>query len=149
MCAKRLLAMGLVFAPLATLFSMIDAAVAQPRAFVCEFTSRHSGTLKPAYVQERGQGAGHGLSITFASVDLTKGTAQMVGNAGAAPVTVLANEGRMHFVEVTDAGNLSVTSVFVLSRSGEQLPAVHSRHMALLGASAVVSQYTGTCTPRF
>ena len=122
----------------------VASAVAQPKAIVCEFTSRHSANFDPRYQPNK---TGERLALTFASIDVAARSAQLIGNAGAATVTLFASEGKLNFVEVTDGGNITMTSVFALVPSGDPMPAVHSRHMMMLGM-ALVSQFTGSCAPR-
>lgn len=127
------------------LAAMSEANAQAPKALVCDFTAQHVGALEPGYTRQKPTDK---LSFTFAALDALKSSAQIIGNAGAAQVIYLDRFPRIQFIEITDAGNIAVTSVFAFS-TDQPLPAVHSRHMSFGGKSAVVSQYVGTCTPRF
>lgn len=131
----------------AILIMTADALGAAPSALVCQFTPRHTANLDPSY---RATSSSERLSFTFAAINRTALTAQMVGNAGAANVHLVEGRGVLHFLELTDTGNLTTTSVFESeAKPGAPIPAVHSRHMTLFGNMPIVSQYTGSCDPKF
>lgn len=84
-------------------------------------------------------------AIVFDSVDLKKGTARMLGNAGAVDVIVITTAAGLTFIEKTVGGWMTMMTVFSspLSNDGEFVCA-YSRHTAL-GSTSVSSQYHGTC----
>lgn len=49
-----------------------------------------------------------------------------------------------HFIEVTVAGFLNITTIYAGGDDAVERPAVHSRHVGIVG-QPVVAQYRGTC----
>jgi hypothetical protein len=122
------------------------AGAQTPRSLICSFRSVSVGELTQRYEAKK---PGEQFGFTLGAIDLASGKAEMIGNAGSAPVTTIGNDERLQFLEVTPAGNISTTSVFPKVGGGKDFPAVHSRHMLSFGSSAIVSQYAGTCSPRY
>ena len=94
-------------------------------------------TYKCEFKNNNGSGA---LSITFIEDDVTK-KAYMIGNAGTEEVFPVTTPMQKAFIEVTSAGNITVTTVF--TRKNIFGEAVHSRHMDVVGNAS--SQYFGNC----
>lgn len=93
--------------------------------YKCEFKNNNGGDT---------------LSITFIEDDVAK-KSYMTGNAGTEEVFPVATPIQKAFIEVTSAGNITVTTIFTSKKIfGE---AVHSRHMDVVGNAS--SQYFGTC----
>ena len=86
------------------------------------------------------------LLTTITGLDAKAGRATMVGNLGSVPLAFFSNGVRWVFVQITDTGNATVTSMLDPSTSGEAY-AVHSRHMWLLD-KGIISQWAGTCKVR-
>jgi len=86
------------------------------------------------------------LLTTFTGLNESDGSATMVGNAGSTPLVFFSDGLRWVFVELTQSGNVMVTSMMVPPASGETY-AVHSRHAWLLD-SGLISQWGGTCKVR-
>ena len=85
--------------------------------------------------------------LIYAAIDPNSRTAQLIGNIGAAKVTMIATATTWSFVEVTDAGNITVTQVFVWDEPGAAsgvYRAIHSRQSSIMGAIAA-SQHYGHC----
>lgn len=100
-------------------------------SFTCNFplTGSPSGVKKESKLFE----------LRFVSDDQTK-KAYLLGNNGSSEVTPFGNQGSgITFVEVTDSGNVMVTTI---TASGE---AVHSRN-GIISGKLIPSQYYGTCT---
>jgi hypothetical protein len=111
-----------------------------PKAFSCVMPKGVVMDSRGAFENDE-DGAG---AFLIAAIDVEKGTAQLVGRAGASDLTVINGPYNVTFLEVTPAGNTTLTSVFPKTVRENEYFAVHSRHMgAPLGA--VVSQYYGTC----
>jgi hypothetical protein len=55
--------------------------------------------------------------------------------------------GANHYIEAVTEGFLNVTTIYDLDPRLRAHPAVHSRHVGLLG-QPVVAQYHGFCKPR-
>lgn len=82
----------------------------------------------------------------FHSIDLKARTASMMGNMGSGPITVIPTSSGIHFIEVTDSGNVNFTTVFAgFAKPPKGFFAVHSRHFFASG-QARPSQYHGICT---
>ena len=83
--------------------------------------------------------------LQFDGIDLKDGKARMIGNQGASDVVVILTPRGITFLERTESGNLSVTTVFTdYARGTHDFVVVHSRHIGGLG-SPLPSQYHGTC----
>lgn len=84
------------------------------------------------------------LSFTIGNVDLEGQTAKLITPTGEGNLRVVRAINANHFLEVVNEGFLNVTTVFEEPVVAGQFPAVHSRHLGVLG-QPVVSQYTGVC----
>jgi hypothetical protein len=63
-------------------------------------------------------------------------------------VLVIAGDDTLSFVETTTAGNVVTTTLLMKQRTVDgKVPAVHSRHIGMMG-TGLVSQYTGGCIRR-
>ncbi len=84
--------------------------------------------------------------ITFSGFDAKKGEAMLIGNAGSDKVFYFPGDRKIMLVQITDAGNGSMTSISdpVSGRS----VAFHSRHMWLAGQPVVSHYYEGSCRKR-
>ena len=84
--------------------------------------------------------------LLFDNIDTGAGTARMLGNAGAETVQVLEGDYVFNFVEITPAGNLTITTVYKLNpdSADNALRAVQSRHVTVSGKGKP-SQYAGRC----
>jgi hypothetical protein len=114
-----------------------------PAAFVCEFaTGFFSAPESGRFVTSETHDT---LRLTFASIDPKRGTAQMIGNAGAADVMLVVGLNAVHFVEITGAGNVTLTTVDdTTTHPNGRFFAAHSRHIASL-TELLVSQDFGSC----
>jgi hypothetical protein len=87
--------------------------------------------------------------FTFDAIDLKKGTARFIANAGAGDVIVLTSAAGIVFIEQTGQGNYSFTTVYSQKADDmefrETFYAVHSRHMNLFLSTPLSSQYYGKC----
>jgi hypothetical protein len=90
--------------------------------------------------------------MIFDTIDRKGGTALLIGNVGTVEVKVISTDKALHFVEVSPAGNLNVTTVFATRPEGvgyDEFVYVMSRHqdIGLPGELAVLipSQYHGKC----
>jgi hypothetical protein len=137
---KRLLAVC-VAAALAT--PAAAASDAWKGTLVCTFPGGISA------VQEEGvfkQSPAAALAFEVGSIDLDTQMASIVAKEGAAPepLRIVRALNANHFIEVLMEGFLSLTTIYDPDGKTGLYPAVHSRHVGLLG-QAVVAQYTGTC----
>lgn len=86
-----------------------------------------------------------GFELIFDQVDLKKGTARLIGNAGSEDVTVFSGSESITFIERTGTGNLQVTAIYMAQERDRRFKAVHSRHTAILGGIPIASQMYGAC----
>jgi hypothetical protein len=85
--------------------------------------------------------------LVFDQIDITKKTARLIGNVGVAQVQVIEGTQLIHLVEITNSGNLNLTSIFFTDKSklSGAFPVVHSRHLKTSPSSPLPSQYIGLC----
>lgn len=85
--------------------------------------------------------------LVFDQIDTSKKTARLIGNIGAAQVQVIDGGEVIHLAEITNSGNLNLTSIFFTdkSKTSGSFPVVHSRHLKTSFASPLPSQYIGLC----
>ncbi|MGD9669712.1 MAG: hypothetical protein AB7U75_11720 [Hyphomicrobiaceae bacterium] len=89
------------------------------------------------------------LTFEIVDVDLEAQSARLLtsdGN-GAGTLRVVRALNANHFLEVVNEGFLNLTTVYELDASRGTYPAVHSRHLGILG-QPVFAQYSGQCKPR-
>jgi hypothetical protein len=115
----------------------------QAKSLQCEFGEGYAVSWKSGKPQF--ESGSMGTVTTFDSIDLKKGTARVIANAGAGDVIVIPTASGLNFMEKTDSGNLVFTTVFYHYASPDipRYVAVTSRHMDMFGPFP--SQYHGTC----
>ncbi|MEP3113017.1 hypothetical protein [Nisaea sp.] len=116
-----------------------------PNALICEIAS---GTEAAVRETEHQPVEPKAMSFVIAAIDYAQGTAQLIGAAGAVPLALIKGNSSVSFVEVTNYGNVTLTTVFPDPNSKTEFSVVHSRHMAGF-AGAVVSQWLGHCQGRW
>ncbi|MGD9784971.1 MAG: hypothetical protein AB7E80_10225 [Hyphomicrobiaceae bacterium] len=86
------------------------------------------------------------LQLEIADIDLEAQTARLKSatGAGAGALRVVRALNANHFLEVLNEGFLTLTTVYDLDPAIKAYPAVHSRHLGLLG-QPIVAQYSGFC----
>ena len=84
--------------------------------------------------------------LIFDQIDSTKNTARLVGSLGAQTVEMISGADLIHLIELTNAGNMNITTIFGTSKilSKKTFPVVHSRHI-MLSSGPFPSQYLGLC----
>ena len=84
--------------------------------------------------------------LIFDQIDINKKTARLIGNAGVAQVQALEGDESIHLVEITNSGNLNMTTIFLTDKNKSIgiFPVVHSRHIKI-ASSPLPSQYVGLC----
>lgn len=89
------------------------------------------------------------LAFDIEAIDLDGQTARLsvsgkpVGN----PLRVVRALNANHFLEVAQEGFLNVTTIYDLDPATGSHPAIHSRHLGLLG-QPIFAQYAGFCTAK-
>jgi len=122
------------------LFALAPAA-AEPAAFVCTF---QQGT---AHAYEMGQFAAEKvapLSFGISAVNVAAQTAEVRTERGTAALRLVRAVNATHFLEVVTEGYLNITTIYDKDEASGKYPAVHSRHLGILG-QPVVTQYQGFC----
>ncbi len=86
-------------------------------------------------------------SATYDDINVTKGTARIIGNIGASDLTVWLEHtwGSLWMLERAPSGNVVVTTIFPMYAEGtHDLVALESRH-SMAGQSALGEESYGTC----
>jgi len=87
------------------------------------------------------------LAFNIADIDLERQEAVLqTGSGGQGHLKIVRAVNANHFLEVVNEGFLNITTVYDIDPQRKAHPAVHSRHLGLLG-EPVVAQYYGFCTP--
>ena len=116
---------------------------AGPARLVCTFSngtsvSYEAGTFatKPAAP----------LSFDITKIDLDGQSAALTTGEGQEPASlrIVRAVNANHFLEVVNEGFLNLTTIYDKDPKTGLHPAVHSRHLGLVG-QPVFGQYTGTC----
>ncbi len=86
------------------------------------------------------------LAFSITKIDLDGQSAALTAGDGTQTVAVriIRAVNANHFLEVVNEGFLNLTTVYDKDPKTGLHPAVHSRHLGLLG-QPVFGQYTGTC----
>lgn len=89
------------------------------------------------------------LTFDIADVDYEAQTARLSvdGKVASAAMRVVRALNANHFIEVANEGYMNVTTVFDVDASVGKRPAIHSRHLGVLG-QPVFAQYAGFCTAK-
>jgi hypothetical protein len=87
--------------------------------------------------------ASQGFTFNIDSIDYKKGSARLIGNAGAVDLGADAGESSASFLEIVPVGTPNLTTVYAWRNREGHFKAVHSRHTAIGGPSP--SQNYGWC----
>jgi len=89
------------------------------------------------------------IEFDVARIDLDGQTAELIAKDGAQPgaLKIVRAINANHFLEVVNEGFLNLTTIYDKDDIAGSHPAVHSRHIGVLG-QPVVAQYTGACTAK-
>ena len=79
------------------------------------------------------------ISLEKQSADLRSG-----GRTAPGKLRIVRAINANHFIEVVNEGFMNLTTIYDVDPTTGKHPAVHSRHLGLLG-QPVFAQYTGTC----
>jgi len=122
----------------------LHAAEGLSKALRCTFEAGTSiayagGSYEPSPARQ--------LSFNIAEIDLESQNAVLeTGSGGHGQLKIVRAVNANHFLEVVNEGFLNITTVYDVDPQRKAHPAVHSRHLGLLG-EPVVAQYYGFCTP--
>lgn len=88
-------------------------------------------------------------TAAFFDIDIDGGTAEAEGAFGATFIVVRHARGYLHFLQMSDAGPLHLTTVLAQESGDGRLKAVHTRHeymsTALPGFTSRPEMYVGDC----
>lgn len=89
------------------------------------------------------------LAFDIEAIDVVGQTARLIvaGKAADRPMRVVRALNANHYLEVAQEGFLNVTTIFDLDAATGSRPAIHSRHLGLLG-QPIFAQYAGFCTAK-
>lgn len=121
------------------------ASVAQawPKKLVCDFSNGSSWTYDSGKFKSSSSVP---LKFEIDSIDLEQQKAKLVGSKGkkAGKLRVVRAINANHFIEVATEGYLNLTTIYDADPDKGAHPAVHSRHLGIVG-SPVFGQYNGYC----
>ena len=124
-----------------TLLWLSAATAYAQTGYVCSFPSGMVNTFENDVFQNA---TAKPLSFEIGDVDLARQSASLVTPDGKGGLKIVRAIGANHFLEVITEGFLNITTIYGEPAGDGSFPAVHSRHIGLLGMP-VVSQYLGTC----
>lgn len=89
------------------------------------------------------------LGFDIAEVNFEAQTARLIvdGKIASAALRVVRALNASHFIEVANEGYMNVTTVFDVDSAVGKRPAIHSRHLGVIG-QPVFAQYAGFCTAK-
>jgi hypothetical protein len=127
--------------------SQSAGVLASVKSVSCSFPVSATGTWNSGEPHAEVKSAG--LSLKFDSINTDDGTAQMIGNYGAADIIVRLTNRTLHFVQMFLDGPLYTTTIFPKETRSKKLQAVHTRHefteVSLPGFTSRPEQYYGEC----
>lgn len=121
----------------------VEAAEGMPKSLSCTFESGNSiayagGSYQPSPAKP--------LAFGIGEIDLEAQKAVLqTDKGGKGELKIVRAVNASHFLEVVNEGFLNMTTVYDIDPQRNAHPAVHSRHLGLLG-EPVVAQYYGFCT---
>jgi hypothetical protein len=120
------------------------SAAEEPKAFACSFTTGVTHSYdKGKYTAETAAP----LAFGIAAIDQKAQSAELKTERGTGRLRLVQAVNATHFLEVVTEGFLNVTTIYDKDPGETAYPAVHSRHLGLLG-QPIVSQYQGFCQAR-
>ena len=143
---RSLVALGFGFLYAASGWADPVAAQAEPEGYMCSFSSGTSSIYENGGFKVKPPAE---FSFEISDIDLEAQTAHLVSDgqlkAGALKIVRAINAN--HFIEVVNEGFLNLTTVYDKDPATGSHPAVHSRHLGVLG-QPVFAQYAGFCTEK-
>ncbi len=115
------------------------------RGVACTFDKGTSTTYEAG---EFGSKPAQPLSFEITDIDLEAQSARLLTGEGdgAGTLRIVRALNANHFLEVVNEGFLNLTTIYDMDTARGTYPAVHSRHLGLLG-QPVFAQYSGQCKP--
>ena len=112
-----------------------------PQGYICNFEDGGAWTFQAGKFLPEG-GKNLKLEIRHDQKSSTKATLKT--SDGSSKLKRVAALDADHYLEVTVGGYLNITTIFNSSNEKNGFPAVHSRHLGILGRP-IVSQFRGIC----
>jgi len=132
----------IVIAILGTMSDRVAWGAEVPGGFICNFEDGGAWTYEAGKFSPEG---GKALKIEIRHDPKNTTTATLKTSDGASKLKRVAALDADHYLEVTVGGYLNITTIFDKIAGQEGFPAVHSRHLGILGRP-IVSQYRGICS---
>ena len=142
----RALLVGLVVAVAVLLAPSQASAQDGPKALDCSFrTGTTAAYAKGAFQRRRAKP----LAFAIEAIDLDGQAARLAfaGAKQAGALRLVRAIGANTYIEVASEGFMNVNTVYDRDPATGLHPAVHSRHLGIVG-QPVVAQYTGACKAR-
>ena len=117
-----------------------------PHHLVCNFTSGTATTFEDGKFTSKSPNP---LSFQISKINLDNQTAALITKGRKAPgaLKIVRAINANHFIEVVNEGYLNLTTIYDADPKSGEYPAVHSRHLGILG-QPIFAQYTGFCSPK-
>ncbi len=118
----------------------------RPTQLKCEFTSGTATTFEAGKFHSTKPKS---LAFEISSINLEKQSAALSTKGGKAPgqLKIVRAINANHFIEIVNEGYLNLTTIYDIDPKSGKYPAVHSRHLGILG-QPIFAQYTGFCSPK-
>ena len=126
---------------LGTMSDRVAWGAGMPKAYVCQFNDGGAWTFEAGKYSQQGSKS---LAFQILNGKGKSDSAMLKTNDGSAKLKRVIALDANHYLEVTVGGYLNITTIFDEISENEGYPAVHSRHLGILGRP-VVSQYRGIC----
>ncbi|MGI9406675.1 MAG: hypothetical protein ACR2O4_09920 [Hyphomicrobiaceae bacterium] len=121
-----------------------QTAAAGEAHYACAFDSGASWNFENG---KFGSDATAPLTFTIEKINRSSQKAELATKTGRSDLKMVAAIDAMHFIEVTVSGYLNLTTIYGDSGDGSAVPAVHSRHLGIVG-QPLGGQMTGFCTKK-
>lgn len=145
MLSKNALGVALIGA---AVFTWTTGAAAEetdqpPARLVCTFSTGTSVSYEAGAFATKPAAP---LSFSITKIDLEGQSAALTTSEGQTPASlrIVRAVNANHFLEVVNEGFLNLTTIYDKDPKTGLHPAVHSRHLGLIG-QPVFGQYSGTC----
>lgn len=138
--------LALVGLPLAAAAHAAPLEERGPHGFACTFDQGTSWSYANGSYRT---GASTTLSFQISDIDLDQQTAKLITDGTHTPgkLRIVRAVNANHYLEVVNEGFLNLTTIYDKDPSTGSYPAVHSRHLGLLG-QPIFAQYAGACTAK-
>ncbi len=120
------------------LFWQPAAALAAGPSYACSFQKGASWNVEASTFKPDSSSP---LAFKISNISRKAQTAELTTKTGRTDLKVVSAIDALHFIEVTVSGYLTLTTLY---GDGERVPAVHSRHLGIVG-QPVGGQLTGFC----